>query len=135
MARTRTAPWDYARPEPTLAQLEDNDIYIQYCQILNRLERDYGVDRVTAIAIPWRGLSNPEKLMRAQVLEIELDATRNGNVALFQTGNTGNVNIYGRKYLRVTRSSWKRIRKLCSGHAILPGVWAYYVPRLKPIGG
>ncbi len=52
-----------------------------------------------------------------------------GNVALFPFGNTGTVNIYGRQYHYVTRASWKRIRRLCAGKAILPGVWAYNVPR------
>jgi hypothetical protein len=53
----------------------------------------------------------------------------NGNVHLFPTGSTGQVSIEDRNYERVTSSSWKRIRRLCAGKAILPGVWAYYVPR------
>ena len=53
----------------------------------------------------------------------------NGNVHLFPRAVTGDIDIEDRKYERVSRSSWRRVQRLCAGKAILPGVWAYYVPR------
>jgi hypothetical protein len=74
MARTRTAPWDYRQAPPTLAQLQADNIYIQYCMILNRLERDYGIDYVAEIVKSWGDISYSEKLEKVQLLEVEMDA-------------------------------------------------------------
>ena len=73
MARTRKHPPDYRERYVTLAQLQEDNLYIQYCLILNRLERDYGIDRVANMAKPWRNLETAKKLELAKQLEIELD--------------------------------------------------------------
>ena len=75
MARTKTAPWDYRQAQPTVAQLQDDNLFIQYCLILNRLERDYGIDRVANIARPWNKLETTKKLELVKQLEFELDNT------------------------------------------------------------
>ena len=72
MARTHTAPWEYERT-PTPAQLQESDIQYQYCMILNRLERDYGIDRVAEIAKSWGKISYTKKLELVKLLEAELD--------------------------------------------------------------
>jgi hypothetical protein len=59
----------------------------------------------------------------------------NGNVHLFPKGYSGNASIEDRHYERVTKASWKRLLRLCSGNAIMPGSWAYYVPRSIPFRG
>jgi hypothetical protein len=71
--KTRTAPWDYQQPIATLTQLEDDNIYLEYCTILNRLEREHGIDRIAEVHKTWKGLSNPEKLERVKVLAVELN--------------------------------------------------------------
>lgn len=73
MARTKKAPWDYKPGYVTLAQLQEDNQYIEYLMILNRLERDYGIDRVADIAMPWRKFETAKKLELAKQLEIELD--------------------------------------------------------------
>ena len=76
MTRTYTAPWEYERT-PTPAQLKESDIQYQYCMILNRLERDYGIDRVAEIAKSWGKISYTKKLELVKLLEIELDTKHN----------------------------------------------------------
>jgi hypothetical protein len=48
--------------------------------ILNRLERDYGIDRVADIAMPWRKFETAKKLELAKQLEIELDTEAENNI-------------------------------------------------------
>ena len=74
MARTRIAPWDYRKAPPTLAQLQEDNIYIQYCMILNRLERDYGINYVAEIVKSWGDISYNERLEKVRLLEGEMDA-------------------------------------------------------------
>jgi hypothetical protein len=42
--------------------------------ILNRLERDYGIDYVAEIVKSWGDISYSEKLEKVQLLEVEMDA-------------------------------------------------------------
>lgn len=58
---------------PTLAQHRDDNAYIQYCMVINRLERDYGIDRVSNIIRPWREYEPAKKLRLAQWLADMLD--------------------------------------------------------------
>lgn len=74
MARTRYHPREHRQPIPTLAQLQEDNIVIQYFMILNRLERDYGIDRIAEIYKSWGEISNAEKLEKVKILASELDA-------------------------------------------------------------
>ena len=58
---------------PTLAQHRDDNAYIQYCMVINRLERDYGIDRVSNIIRPWREYEPAKKLELAKWLAETLD--------------------------------------------------------------
>ena len=75
MSRTHIAPWDRKRI-PTPAQLRESDIQFQYFTILNRLERDYGIDRVARIHKSWGKISTTKKLELVKELEVELDAIK-----------------------------------------------------------
>ena len=73
MSRTHTAPWDYQQRPPTLAVLQETKFQCLYFMIVNRLERDYGIDKVANIVKSWGDISYNKKLELAEKLELELD--------------------------------------------------------------
>ena len=68
--KTKRAPWDYNRIQ---ARLPIHDIQLEYFMLVNRLERDYGIDRVANIIKSWGKIEIPEKLEKAKILAIDLD--------------------------------------------------------------
>ena len=75
MARTRTSPWEHIHI-PTPEQMQLSDIQLQYLMLLNKLERDYGIDYVANIVKSWGKMDWQEKLDRTILLEYELEQAR-----------------------------------------------------------
>ena len=68
MSRTKKRPWDYQRSY-TPAQLKESDIQLEYIMLINKLEREYGIDRVAEIVRSWGKIPYEEKLEMAKSLE------------------------------------------------------------------
>ena len=68
--KTRTAPWDYVRIQ---VRLPIHDIQLEYFMLLNKLERDYGIDYISGIVKSWGKIDYQEKLDRTILLEYELE--------------------------------------------------------------